>query len=199
MAIQQTFVGSTTKPLFIGGASIANQTSDASRSITLTSHQAGDMLIAMTGNRTTTAPALLTDFTDILSVNNSSTARSIRLQYRIAQSSSETISWTGAYGFIIAIRNASAIKQSNSFNSGSGTTLTIPTLNDLDASGKSYILAGSYLTGTYTGVSSPFTLLSDGTRNVGAFIENNSNSSLSGLTMTVSSSSAVVTFIVEVL
>lgn len=170
---------------------LTNQTSDASRTLTLSSGFAiGDMMIAMIANRTSPAPALLSGYTNIGSYSDYGNNRSLRLQYKIATSTSESITWTGAYGYLIAFKNATRIGQSSVGFTLSGTTISLPNLSNLDTTGKGYIIAGSYLVSIYTSVSSPYTLLVSGSTNIAAYVDNNTNSSLTSKTITASGSIA---------
>jgi hypothetical protein len=163
---------------------ITNQSSDATRTLTLSSgFAAGDMLVSMTGNRAATPPTLLSGYTAIVSVTAANGSRSQRLQYKIAASSSETISWTGAYGYLLVLRNATRIGRSGVVSTSALSTVPLPELSDLDTSGRGFILAGSYPVGTYSGVTAPYTLLLSGSTNLGAFIQQNTDSSLVSKTL----------------
>lgn len=195
MGIQQTFVGNTTVPTYISNVRLTNQTSDSSRTLTITTHQVGDMLIALTGNRTTTAPALLSNYTNITSTNNAQ-ARSLRVQFKFATDASESITWTGAYGYIIAVRCASSVIQSNTTNVNSNaTTIELPNLSNLDTSGKGLIIAGTYVTNIITAITSPYTVVNS----TFGIISNNSSSDQTSKTITASSSIARSTFAIEIL
>lgn len=144
---------------FLSGTSLTNQTSDATRTLTLnTGFISGHMLVAMTANRTTTAPTLLSGYTNIL-VINSAYSRSIRLQYKFATSTSETVSWTGAYGYLIALENSYRIGSTNTTDSSAvSNTVPLPDLSGLDISGNSYILAGAFGTSDISSTVSPYTV-----------------------------------------
>ncbi len=170
--------------------------SDASRSLTLsTGIRVGDMLVAMCGNRTTTAPTLLSGYTNIVAVN-STNSRSIRVQHKFATSTSETISWTGAYGYLMVLSNAYRIGQTNTIN-GTGTsttTISLPDLSGLNTSGNGFILAGTFSLNV-TAVSSPYSVLST----IAGYIEKNTNSSLTGETITLGGNTVPVTYAIEFL
>lgn len=189
--------GASRSPItFLAGTSLANQTSDATRTLTLSSgFQVGDMLVAMTGNRTATPPALLSGYTNITS-NAVSTPRSTRVQYKFATSTSETITWTGAYGFLIVLKNAYRIGATNtSAILTSGTTVSLPDLTNLQTNGNNYILAGTYLSQNFTSTSSPYVLLGDYAVN----ISKNTNSSLTSKTITNTGSMVTLTYAIEFL
>lgn len=185
---------------FLSGTNLTNQTSDASRSLTLnTGFAAGDMLVAMTGNRTATPPTLLSDYTSIVSDGIASPAtRSFRVQYKFATSTSETITWTGAYGFLVSLRNSYSVGKTNTvaLTSAAAGTISLPDLTDLDVSMNSYVLAGMYVSSGRTSVSSPYALISD----YAADISKNTNSSLTSKTMSTTSSTNVwLSFAIEFL
>lgn len=184
---------------FLSGTSLVSQTSDASRSLTLnTGFQIGDMLVAMTGNRTATPPTLLSNYTNIVSNGVASpSTRSFRVQYKIATSTSETITWTGAYGFLVALKNAYRIGKTNTvaLTTAGAATVSLPDLTSLEVSGNSYILAGLYLSSGITSVTSPYTLISDYAVN----IAKNTNSSLTSKTITTSGSNVWLSFAIEFL
>lgn len=173
---------------FVDATSLTNQTSNNSRTLTLSTHSVGDMLVAMIGNRTSTAPTLLSGYTDIAAAGIGGTvSRSYRVQYKIATTTSETISWTGAYGFIVAIRNATAIGVNNKYGTSQlGGTVPLPDLTGLDVSGNASILAGTFISSGVTDTTSPYTVYApSGTANrFAAFIQGNTNSSLTSKTIT---------------
>jgi hypothetical protein len=192
--------GASASPvIFASGVNLANQTSNDSRTLTLNSGFAvGDMLIAMTGNRTTTPPTLLSGYTDIVSLGDEegSANRSFRVQYKIATSTSETITWTGATGYLIAFKNATRIGQAQTLNDNSnGSIMRLPDLNNLQTSNRCFILAGSYPTGIYTEVTTPYTLFSP----YGARISQNNNSSITGELLTASSQLVNIAYAIEII
>lgn len=181
----------------VASTSLTNQTSDASRTLTLSSgFQVGDTLVAMTANRSTTvtAPTLLSGYTNIIAVGSSGTNRNLRVQYKTATSTSETITWTGAYGWLIAIRNFQSIGQTNSTSSTtSSTTMTLPNLSGLQTDGKSLIIAGAYFSSGYTSTTTPYTLLGDFAANV----TKNTDSALTGETITAAAAGVQVLYAIE--
>lgn len=188
---------STTPVEFLTGVNLANQSSDATRSLTLNSgFSSGDVLVAMTANRTTTAPALLSGYTDIVSVDNVG-GRSLRVQYKVATSTSETISWTGAYGYLIALRNFTSVGVTNTRNGSTfSTSRALPDLTGLTTSDRAgFILAGSFVTGIYQSVTSPYTKLGD----FGYFFDKNMYSSLTSKNFTASASLADSSYAIELL
>jgi hypothetical protein len=145
---------------FVAGVRLPNETSDGVRSLTLDyGFRSGDLLVAMTGARSAT-PATLAGYTSIVSGSMQTVflprqTRSFRVQSKIAISTSETITWTGASGYLIAFRNFTAIGKTGTVQSTTNaTTHPLPDLVDLDTSGVGFILAGGYLTGlSYTATS----------------------------------------------
>lgn len=197
-AVQKT---SSISTLFVDANALANQTSDASRTLTLSTHNVGDMLVVMTGNRTGTPPTLLSGYTNIASDFSSGTVRSYRVQYKIATTTSETISWTGAYGFIVAVRNATSIGVTNTYKAAAtGGTIPLPDLTSLNVSGSSSILAGSYYSDGVSSTTSPYSVYApSGTSNrFAAFIQGNTNSSLTSKTIT-GITAAHITWAIELL
>lgn len=194
MTILNNFLPVSDGPKLISNVLLANQTSDTTRSLSISSHQIGDMIFVMTGNRTTTAPTLLSGYTNITSIANAQ-SRSIRLQYKFATNATESISWTGAYGYMLAIRNASAILQSPISNVNEAVSnITIPNTSTLNTAGKSLIIVGTYLTSIMTAVSSPYTLYV----NTLGYLEKNSNSSSISKTITTNAA-ANIGYLVEVI
>jgi hypothetical protein len=182
---------------YLDSVYLANQGSDGSRSLTLnTGIRVGDMLVAMCANRTTTAPTLLSGYTNILSINGTN-SRSLRVQYKFATSTSETISWTGAYGYLMVLGDAYRIGQTNTINGTGASALTIdlPNLSGLNVSGNSFILAGSFVSSNVSSVSSPYSVLSL----FAGYIEKNTNSSLTGETITLTGNTVPVTYAIEFL
>lgn len=201
MSVQQMFLANYTAIQFIDGVAISNQGSDATQTLTLTQHTTGDLLVAMTGNRSTTSPTLLSGYTNI-TANSTSNSRAIRVQYRIAPSASETITWTGAYGFLIALRHASRVGQAASRSStGSGTSLALPDLTGLDTRGVGYVLAGTYLSDLVTGGTSPYVLVTpaSATQRFAIAVEKNTTANLTSKSVTLSSSALDVTWAAEFL
>jgi hypothetical protein len=188
---------------FVDANALNNQTSDLSRTLTLSTHSVGDMLIVMTGNRTATPPTLLSGYTNIVSDGNtvSGASRSYRVQYKIATTTSETISWTGAYGFIVAVRNATSIGVTNTNIAGSGSTLDIADLSGLNTSGSASLLAGTYVSSGMTTTSPPYQLYapSSTSNRFAAIIQNNTNSSVINETITSSISLLNMTWAIELL
>lgn len=170
-------VGGSAPVEFVDDAILANQASDASRTLTISSGlSAGDVVVAMTGSRSTTAPALASGYTNILTANNS-LSRSCRVQYKVVTGSSESITWTGAYGFMVALRNFRGIGQSALINNPVAgiTNMPIPAISGLDTTGVGYLLAGSYFANVMTAVSGPYTLASS----TYAYISENTSASYS--------------------
>ena len=181
---------------YLTGVNLANQASDAARTLTLSGgFSTGDFLVAMTANRTDTAPALLPGYTDIV-FNNNPGNRSLRMQYKIATGSSETISWTGAYGYILAFSNATRIGAKNTVNDTSlSSTLQIPDLIGLTNNGRGFILAGAYFTDLYTSTTSPYALFNP----FGVSLEGNTFSSITGKTLSISSRADKSLYAIEIL
>lgn len=111
-----------------------------STSLTMPSHQGGDLLLMWAfrdGN--TTAPSIPAGWTDL--GTNSGNGCSARLGYKIAASGSETSgTWTNASVLACMVyRGTSNIPGAVAFNTGSGTTVTAPALTMQDPSGRSWV------------------------------------------------------------
>ncbi|TCP16930.1 hypothetical protein EV674_11569 [Simplicispira metamorpha] len=169
----------------VGLVNLTNQGADASRTLTITGHSVGDVLIAMTANRTSTPAALLAGYTDIVSLGGGS--RSFRVQYKVATATSESITWTGAYGYLMAVRGFAGIGASGTLSSAFGSTLPLPDLDGLDTGGTSLVVAGGFASSGQTAVDAPYELLSSSNNPTGkcvAVVKNNTAASLVGKTIT---------------
>jgi len=173
----------TSKPLLAVELSSSTfqppQTSDASRTMTLSSGvQVGDMILAMTANRSSTPPVTSAGYTSIVAATlNTGAGRSINLQYKFATSSSESISWTGAYGSLLCLKNAKTIGKFRTESGGTvSSTVDITHLNSTDNSGNGFIMAGNYYNEWET-VSSTYTILPS----TCLYIENNTLSNVPGV------------------
>lgn len=196
---QQLLLGkaNTNAVEFVTFASFDFTGSDGSRSLTINGIQSGDLIIAGTGNRTTTPPTLLSGFTSIR--DNSVTDpvdRSVRIQWRTATSTSLTINWTGSYGGLWAFRNASSIGSSNTLaiDGSTTTTVSLPNLSGLQSTGTSAILAGPFVMDLCSAVDSPFTLVDD---NAGLVLNN--TRTFSSESITVTTAVPQLTWAVEIL
>ena len=197
--------GVTVLPVqFLSVQGMTYVSSDAARSITLnTGFQAGDFLLAVTSTRTSTPAALLSGYTNILTTGTVA-GRGVRVQYKIATTTSETINFTGATGYIMAFRNVKSIGQTNILNTANfQTTHAIPDLTGLDDRGTSYIWYANYLSlisgvgTTITTVSSPYQVFTT-SGSLSAYVENNTSSSLTGKTVSYSASNTYeATFAIE--
>lgn len=172
--------------LIIDAINLANQASDASRTLSISSHQVGDMILVMTGNRLATAPALLSGYTNILNINSvSGTPRSLRLQYKIATATTESATWTGSYGYICAIRNATLTGQTNSINTNSTifntNTYSLPDISNLNSSGSKIVISGTYslASGVFNSVSSPYVVYNSSNLSQPCFVYANKNNQTS--------------------
>lgn len=194
----QSILTNPNSPSIIDAVNLANQSSDTSRTLSVSSHQIGDMILVMTGNRVATAPSLLSGYTNIVASNSiNSFPRSFRIQYKFATSSTESISWTGAYGYIAVIRNASNIGQTNTINlntTAGNTTWNIPNLSSLTSSGSKLIIAGTYFLGVSFGSpSSPYIAYSSSNLSTACFVyaSKNIEASLTSKTCTVSGATII--------
>ncbi|MFZ3582173.1 hypothetical protein ACOI1H_08400 [Loktanella sp. DJP18] len=168
---------------FVDGVALANQTVNASRTLTLTTHQPGDMLVAMIANReTATPPDLLPGYTDVVSAaetpNTQANYRGYRLQVKVATSASEMITWTGAYGFLIALREAHyAGRVGKLVWKNVVSSWTAPALYDLDTSAMGFLLSGIIGSDGIGSANAPYQLLapaSTANRFAGFHVQNTS-------------------------
>ena len=183
---------------FVSESSLV-EASDATRSLTVSGLTPGDMVIAVTANRTTTPPLTPSGWSSVLtgSTTTAGGSRSFRIQSAfVASGSTKSIIAVCSYIAMIAVRNASSIGVKSTFSDGSiVSTLTIPNLAGLDISGKSFLYAGTYVPTFYSSVTSPWSLLS----NAGAYITGNTSSSVVSDTFTLSTSVAALSFAIEIL
>ena len=196
--------GAQTTPVeYVTQANISNQSSDASRTLTISSgFNVGDVIIAMTGNRTSTPPSVASGYTDIVStygtwsIYPASYRRSMRLQYKIATNTTESISWIGSFGWMVILRNFTGIGQSTSlYQNAISSTPPTPSISGLDASGRGYLITTTYLSSDIVGVDSPYSLISP----FGGVVSENTASSLPSVNFSVSSSMFHLSAVVEVL
>lgn len=181
---------------------LPNQIADSSRSLTLSSgFSSGNMLVAMTGSRSSTPPALLSGYTNIAVevANVSTTYRNFRLQYKIANSTSETINWTGAYGYLLAL-SATQLGVSNSTSLNSANNLhSIPALTGLNTSGVGLILAGTHVVDLYSSATSPYGPILSGSTSLCVGVQQNTTAILQGRSFVLSSTVVQVDYAAEFL
>ena len=181
--------------------SLTNQTSDATRTLTLSNIAVGDMLIAMTARRTGTPPILAAGWTNITTAATNS--RALRMQLKIAAATTESVVWTGAYGYMVALKNARVIgKTGTAIGNDSVTVQPIPALAALDTSGTSLILAGGWATSVTTGADAPFAVLyptNAPASGCAVYVQGNTEAALSGKTFTWASSGDPASYAVEIL
>lgn len=158
-------------------------------SMSVPSHQDGDMIVFMNSSNNSTAPSLTTDFTNITTrtANFSSTVRSFRLQYLISDGTLASLS-VNVNGIVFILRNATTIIQFATVggNQSASTNIPVPTLsNALSTNGRGLLLAGTYTGGTTTGTGSSSSLARYGTSpNSGAFLANITSSTYTPGTIT---------------
>jgi len=174
-------------PTLIGLSVAPNAAADASLTLAAPAHIPGDYLIAITGNRTATPPAVVSGFTDLggQAASIASGTRSLRVQYLVATSTALTISYVGSYAHIWVIRGARKLGAFNMYRADTASgVIPIPDLTGL-ARSESTIIASTYVAGLTTSVTSPFALVD--TSAIGVIISNTRglNSSLSGKSMTL--------------
>lgn len=197
--------GASPKPpvALIGRTGQGYNTTDAARTLTLTGVPVGSFILAMTSNRTATAPAVSSGFTDVGALN-SGISRSIRLQKTIATSTSVTINYTGASADLFCFENASDVA-TLVFGPGNTTTTAqyVPALSSLDTKGRGYILYATYLstqsaTNYIPTLTSPYANLP--TANNALFRANNSLASIAQTNFTITTAGvANSNYVVEIL
>lgn len=173
-------VGGEGGPISLGEfAYLTNQTSDASRTLTLSGITVGSLIIVMIANRSAlgTPPDLTsgTGYTSELAFGSSGADRGIRVLSKIATSTSDSVSWIGSYGFIVEIKNATAVsakvpQSSSTIVGGQYTPAITPNYSD----GTSFILGSNYTSSGGTGVTSPY----GGYTTSFVYLEGNTNSSI---------------------
>lgn len=176
--IMQAIIGTGKSAVqFRAAVQLVNQTSDANRTLTLNTVSPGDMLVAMTANRQGTAPALLSGYTNIRNAD-SADSRSLRVQFKIATSTSETISWNGAYGFLASFRFATRIGQVTGVNSTGTLNNPFPLadITGLNTSGVGFILSGYYLANGWSNATGGYSILNGDTDGFAAGKSNNTSS-----------------------
>lgn len=157
-----------------GGIKLINSsylvtTSNATRTLDITGIQPGDLLFAMVANIGTTASAAPAGYTAIRSANaggDGASNISLRLQYKFASSTSDSITWSGHRACLIAFRNASSIGSSAiaiTPDSSIPSPHPIPGLSALNNGGTSMLIGGNHALGsfTYSGVTSPWQIYSN--------------------------------------
>ena len=173
----------------VGLVNLLNQGADASHTLTLTGIRPGDAVLVMTGNRSGVGNLpTIPGYTSIVSAG-SVTGRGLRLQIKTVASTSESVTWTGSYGYLLAVRNFWAVGSTNTRQDTTGAvtnTLTIPDLTGLAGAGTSLIVAGGYASAGWSSSAAPYTLPTPtnnpGTRCV-AVVAGNVATSLVGKTM----------------
>lgn len=192
-------IGAKSTTLFAQGATL-----------TSVAHEPDDYIIFINGSNGGTvsiaAPPLASGYTDIVSTP---ALRSLRVQYKIATTSGTETVTCDDYGLLIVVRYAEGIGQSGTVAQVAPTTVhPLPSLSGLNTF-NSLVLAGSYWPGTstandFSAVTAPFTLKTSLANNSNtpfsyAAIENNSDVSYSGKTLTSDINLRPVTWAVEIL
>lgn len=184
---------------FVTHEKTTNVTSSASRSLTLTGLSAGDVVIGMISNRSASAPATSSGYTSITTNtgNFSTIYRSMRLQYKVATGSSETMSWTGYNGLAVAYRNFTGIGQVENYSNQLTVSSSLPTpaMSSLDTSGRGLVFVVTYAMSSTNSISSPYTTQ----YNTWGTVANNTFSSISSKTMTMSGNVIQISTAIEIL
>ena len=183
---------------YVTTSATGNVTSSSNRTLTLTGLSAGDVVIGMISNRSSSAPATSSGYISI----TTNTAgffgnyRSIRLQYKVVTGSSETMSWLGYGGLAVAYRNFTGIGQVGNYSSTFPTSsVPTPAMSSLDTSGRGLVFVVTYAIGVINSISSPYTVRF----NTWGAAANNTLSSISSKTMGLSASVYPVSTAIEIL
>jgi hypothetical protein len=164
-------------------ANLSGSKGEVSGDITLPALNSNQMIVFMERGNTSTPPATRSGFTSIITNSNATANRSMNVQYRIG-GSSETISTATAANYAV-FNNATEIGATAVFSNSSSTNpLPIPAISGLNTSGNSLVYATAYFTTPITSVGSPYTVINS----VGAYIEENTSSSLLQNSFTISQS-----------
>jgi hypothetical protein len=164
-------------------ANLSGSKGDVSGDITLPALNSNQMIVFMERGNSEFPPATRSGFTSILTNSNADAKRSMNVQYRIG-GSSETISTATAANYAV-FNNATEIGATAVFSNSSSTNpLPIPAISGLNTSGNSLVYATAYFTTPITSVGSPYTVINS----VGAYIEENTSSSLLQNSFTISQS-----------
>lgn len=185
---------------FVTHEKTTNVTSSAGRSLTLTGLSAGDVVIGMISNRSASAPATSSGYTSITTNTGSflgTNYRSIRLQYKVVAGSSETMSWTGYNGLAVAYRNFTGIGQVENYSNQLTVSSSLPTpaMSSLDTSGRGLVFVVTYAMSSTNSISSPYTTQ----YNTWGTVANNTFSSISSKTMTMSGNVIQISTAIEIL
>lgn len=181
-------------------------------SLTSVSADVGDWFFVVDGvnggTSATSPPALISGYTNIVASDGSS-YRPVRAQYKVATSAGTETVTVNSYGFMIVVRNVSSVGQSGVIDSNTiGNPVALPNLTGLNTS-NSLILAGPYFPGSadsndLSSATSPYALelsAHAGGGNVNAYVSvvNNTNSSITGASISSSASLYNVSWAVELI
>jgi hypothetical protein len=164
----------------------------SSGDITLPAITSNQMIVVMERADSSTPPATLAGFTSIITNNNTTRNRSMRVQYRIG-GEEETIN-TPASTMYAVLNNAKTIGETATFSgTSSSNPLPIPAISNLNTDGNSLIFATAYLTTTIIGAGTPYTAVNG----IGAYIENNLDENLSQNTFTINAATFHISVAIE--
>jgi hypothetical protein len=177
------------KPASTKELQFIDSASQSSTSVTLPTHQAGDLIIIFAAHSSNTLPSLAAGYTNIVNTNASA---SCRVGYKIAASNSETSgTWSNAQWVSAHIYRG--VNQANPIgNSGataaSSTTISLSNISATDE--RSWFFAGCISNNSgQTTTFSDFTSrqnLAGGSWSAASFDTNNPSSAISGKTYTQS-------------
>lgn len=138
-----------TNPSFI------NSASGFASTVTVPSHNAGDWLVFVSGNQTTTPPTLVSGFTNIGTFVNTGSGllRSGRLQYIVSDGTITTINGGGNYANVAVLRNVTGIGVTKFVNTAVTTGSTTVSVSLTPTIPGAICLLGSYNGGSLTSTS----------------------------------------------
>ncbi len=166
---------------------------EATTILALPETTAGQTLVLMQRENSSTVPSLVAGFTNVLTISNVPASRSMRVSYRVGAAVAENVS---AFSVSYALLgNASTVGVSATVNGGStDTSPTIPALTGITADRQSAVLYFSYAPGLITGVNPPYSFA---TGSGGGYVDNVVTTNLSASTAIASSSVFDIGCVVE--
>lgn len=139
-----------TYPSFIASAGVNSST------VTVPSHNAGDWLVFVSGNLTSTPPATVSGFTSVgtFANSNASLLRSGRVQYIVSDGTITTINGGGSFANVAVLRNVTGVGATSFVNTNVTTGSATVNVSVTPTNPGSICLLGSYNGGSLTGATS---------------------------------------------
>lgn len=186
-----------------GGVSIPTSANDV-KNLTTNTHNTGDMLIAMTFTTGgyVTLPGFTAFTTGRTKFGTTYLNQYCTLQYKIADSSSESVSFTGYGGYLLSFANATAIGTQGFYQAYNdrvgGVVIPIPAMSGLNTGGDAMIVACDCYAFGITAADAPYSI-DTGYVDCVVNVEKNTEVAISGKTFTRSSSGTPISFSFELL